>query len=129
MEEFSCPYIISDPKVVMGKNENIHEFAGAYFTLFNNNKKMINKFSVSMLLYDSEGNNPFVGSNCIVSTFERNILPTEIQNFVLPLDPYLSVVPKENYQIGFMYLREIHYADGSVWTDPFGMFAIKEIFD
>lgn len=126
---FSCPYVIANPRVELGKLGETHEFAGAYFTLFNDSEKTISKYTVSFLLYDDEGNNPFIGSNCVVEKIAAETLPHESKDFVISLDSYLSTVPDEPYEIDFIYLREILYSDGSVWSDPFGMYAIKEVYE
>lgn len=126
---FSCPYVIANPRVELGKLDGTHEFAGAYFTLFNDSEKTISKYTLSFLLYDEEGNNPFIGSNCVVEKISAEELPHESKDFVVSLDSYLSTVPDAPYEIDFIYLREILYADGSVWSDPFGMYAVKEVYE
>ncbi len=125
----SCPYVVANPRVELGKLGETHEFAGAYFTLFNDSEKTISKYTVSFLLYDDEGNNPFIGSNCVVEKIAAETLPHESKDFVISLDSYLSTVPDEPYEIDFIYLREILYSDGSVWSDPFGMYAVKEVYE
>lgn len=126
---FSCPYIISNPHVELGEKDNVCEFAGAYFSVFNDSDKTIRDYTVSFLLYDDEGNNPFIGSNCVVEKITLEEKPYESRDVVISLDSYLSVVPDEPYKIDFMYLREIHYSDGSFWSDPFGMYAVKEVYE
>ena len=128
-DSFSCPYLIENPRVEIGAKEGICEFAGAYFTVYNDSDKNIQEYTVSFLLYDDEGNNPFIGSNCVVEKISTEENPHESKNAAVCLDSYLSVVPDEPYKIDFMYLREIKYSDGSVWSDPFGMFAVKEVYE
>ena len=96
-------------------------------TVFDSGKD-IESFSISFMIYDSDGNNPFISSNCIVSKCEWKVGAGEIIDFVVDLDHYISVVPAEPYKVDYLYVREIRYADGSSWKDPFGMFCTKEEF-
>lgn len=129
VDAFSCPYVIDNPRVVLGENDDIHKFAGAYFSVYNDSDKNISEYTVSFLLYDEEGNNPFIGSNCVVEKIAAEESPHDSREAVISLDSYLSVVPDEPYKIDFMYLREIKYSDGTTWSDPFGMYAVKEVYE
>lgn len=128
-QSFSCPYIISNPHVELGKKSNVHEFAGTYFTFYNDSDKTVTEYTVSFLLYDDEGKNPFIGSNCVVEKIAMEQKPHEAREAIVNLDSYLSVVPDEPYVIDFMYIREIRYSDGSSWSDPWGMYAVKEVYE
>ena len=123
---FSCPYEISNPHVEIGESNGDYNFAGMHFSVFNDSSKTVSGFTISFLLYDSEGNNPFIGSNCIVSKCEIEIDGGQISDFVINLDPYISLVPDEPFIVDFIYLREIHYIDGTSWKDPYGMYCIRE---
>ena len=125
-EALSSPYLISNPHIELGEYENAHNFAGMYFSFYNGSDKKIENFTLSFLLYDSDGNNPFVGSNCIVSKCEWPIQSGSSIDFIINLDPYISVVPSEEYQIDYLYVRQITYEDGSVWRDPYGMYCVRE---
>ena len=134
-EALSCPYLISNPHVAIRENpeksgdeekNDDYKFAGMHFSVFNNTKKNVKNFTISFMLYDSDGNNPFIGSNCIVSKCEQEISPEQVSDFVINLDSYISVVPDEPYVADFIYLREIRYEDGSVWKDPYGMYCVRE---
>jgi hypothetical protein len=81
------------------------------------------------MLYDSEGNNPFVGSNNVVERVDGNVPSGASTAVLIPMDDYLTIVPDEPYKIDFMYVRKIEYADGSEWTDPFGMYSAREVFE
>ena len=125
-ESLSCPYLLAHPQVKLGAEDEIQHFAGMNFSLFNDSEKIIERFTVSFMLYDSEGKNPFVGSNCIVSRCDCHILPGAVENFTISLDSFISVVPEEPYLVDFLYIREIRYSDGSSWSDPYGMYCVKE---
>ncbi len=125
-DNFSCPYVISSPRVESGEFEDKHKFAGLHFGLYNDSEKEIESFVLSCMIYDSEGKNPFACSNCIVSRCDWKIKGGALVDFVIDLDHYVSVIPCEAYQVDYIYLREIRYADGSSWKDPYGMFCIRE---
>lgn len=125
----SCPYIIDNPHVELGTVEDKYNFAGMHFSLCNESSKTIEDFTMSFMLYDSDGNNPFVGSNCIVSKCKWNISAGALVEFIINLDPYISTVPDEPYQIDYIYVREINYTDGSSWKDPFGMYCVREAIE
>ena len=126
-ESLSCPYVLANPHVELGSCEEKHNFAGLYFSLFNGSEKNIDEFTVSYMLYDSDGNNPFVGSNSFVSKCKWDLRAGGMVDFVIDLDSYLSVVPDEPYLVDFMYVREISYSDGSSWKDPYGMYCVREV--
>jgi hypothetical protein len=112
--------------VELGQFEDKHNFAGMHFSLFNESGKNIESFTLSFMLYDSEGNNPFIGSNCIVSKCSWPVKSRENIEFVINLDPYISIVPEEPYRLDYIYVREITYEDGSCWKDPYGMYCTRE---
>lgn len=125
-DALTCPYIISNPHVEIGSLEEKYTFAGMHFSLFNESEKTISAFTLSFLLYDSDGNNPFIGSNCIVSRCDWKIPADTNTEFIINLDSYISSVPSDPYIVDYIYIREILYTDGSSWKDPFGMYCIRE---
>ena len=129
MDSLSCPYVISNPHVELGENDENHHFAGMYFSLFNDSAKTIEQFTLSYMIYDADGNNPFIGSNCFVAKCDWNVRGGAIVDFIIDLDPFISVVPEEPYKVDFMYIREISYEDGSSWKDPYGMYCVREAYE
>ena len=125
----SCPYVLDNPHVELGQVEDKYNFAGMHFSLYNESGKTIDNFTMSFMLYDSDGNNPFIGSNCVVSRCKWPVQPGSVCDFVISLDQYLSSVPDEPYTLDYIYLREIHYSDGSSWKDPFGMYCVREAIE
>jgi len=125
----NAPYLIANQKVELGKVENQYDFAGTSFTLYNSSEKDISSFTVSFLLYTSDGNNPFIGSNNIIATINDDIPAGSSKDVILSLDKYISIVPEEPFQIDFMYIRKLSYSDGSSWKDPFGMYSSREIVE
>lgn len=122
----SCPYLIADAAFELGASEKEYEFAGTRFTFHNGSSKDVSSFTVSFMLYDSDGNNPFIGSNNVVEKVDGGVPGGSSKSVVIPMDDYLTVVPDEPYKIDFMYVREIVYSDGSEWSDPFGMYCARE---
>ncbi len=125
----SCPYILSSPRVELGENSDVCKYAGAYFTLYNKSSKEISKCTISFLLYDKDGNNPFIGSNQVTASCSKSVASESEEDFSVSLDKYLSIVPDEAYVMDFIYVRDITYSDGSHWSDPFGMYASSEAFE
>ncbi|MCR5125339.1 MAG: hypothetical protein K6B43_09125 [Treponema sp.] len=129
MNSDNCPYLIANQKFEIGSSSDGYEFAGTRFTFHNGSKKDVKSFTVSFMLYDSDGNNPFIGSNNVVERIDEQVLSGMSKSILLSMDDYLSSVPSEPYQIDYMYVRKIIYSDGSEWTDPFGMYSAREAFE
>lgn len=125
----TCPYVIGKSHVEIGDKEDKYKFAGMHFSFYNESRKDVESFVISFMLYDSEGNNPFIGSNCIVSKCNWKLEGGEAADFIVNLDPYLSVIPDEPFIIDYLYVREITYSDGSSWKDPYGMYCIREEYE
>ncbi len=126
LENLDCPYLIDNPHVEIGQKYTYHKYAGAYLTVYNDSKKTIEKYTVSFMLYDSDGSVPFLGTNCVVARCDTPIPPQQEETFIVNLDSFISSVPDEPYLMDYLYLREIIYTDGSSWKDPFGMYALRE---
>ena len=60
MDIIDCPYIVAENSVEIGEKTGAYDFAGANFTLYNDSAKDISSFTVSFLVYDSDGQNPFI---------------------------------------------------------------------
>ncbi len=127
MFNVDCPYVLNDPHVELGYKPDCHNYAGAYFEFFNDSSKTVKEFSVSFLLYDSDGQSPFTGSNQVTSKIVTSLGPEQSDDFIVNLDPYLAVVPSEPYEMDFVFIKKIIYTDGSTWSDPMGMYAAREV--
>lgn len=130
-----CPYLIANKNCeitnsnIDDENEEINGFAKLKFAFFNGADKTVKSFTLSFMLYDSDGNNPFIGTNNISETFNLEVNPKESKEISFSLDKYLSIVPSEPYQIDFMYVKKIFYTDGTEWSDPFGMYSSREVME
>ena len=125
----SCPYVIANPCVELGEIDNQQSIAGMHFSFLNESEKDIDSFTLSFMLYDSDGKNPFIGSNCIVAKCDWSVRAGAFLDFIISLDSYISVVPDEPFVVDYLYVREIRYSDGSQWRDPYGMYCVREAYE
>lgn len=117
----SIPYGISNPESQIGEIQGLQEFAGIYFTFYNNTEKTVKSFTVSYFVFDNTGEkSPFIGSNVLSSRSFKIIPPNGVQEIHISLDRYINQIPLEPYIIDFFYIKKIEYEDGSVWIDPYG---------
>lgn len=116
-EEFNSPYVLTKLSCTAGKREEYYAFSGINFTLFNATRHDIKKIDVSCLAYDSEGKNPFVGSNTILASCEGVLSSQDFKEYVISLDEKLSYVPEIPFMIDFFCVRRIVFANGEVWED------------
>lgn len=123
MKQFSPPYLVTEQYVRIGQEGQSYMVAGAHFTLFNNSDKTMTKFTLSFRLYDSDGELSGIGTNCLVSNYEGVVLPHKEAKVIVSLDSAVGSELKDAYQIDYVYVTSITYSDGSVWTDPLGLYA------
>ena len=76
-----------------------------------------------MKLFDEEGEPAYECPGRVSFSIEKEIGPDEIFEICLSLDSYMIFVPRSLMEIDYLYVSKIHYADGSVWEDPFGFSA------
>ncbi len=119
-KRFSCPYEITSSKVIEKEAVlhvvNLQDIAFSHITF-------------SFLIYDGDGSNPCLGSNCVVCSFEQRLDVGEMGEFRIPLDEYLVDAAMEDTSelfIKYVYVQEIRYIDKKVWRDSFGMFALQD---
>ena len=116
------PYVITMPQCHVGSLDENYKISGIHFTMYNNSSKQIKNFSCKCMIFDTEGNNPFIGSNCIISKFDEVISSNNERQVIINLDPYLNYVPDAPFVVDNFYISKIVYSDGSVWKDTFGTF-------
>ncbi len=121
MHVSSIPYAISEPECKVGRVDGMHDFAGIYFTFYNNSEKRVKNVIFTCIVFDSDGEkSPLIGSNIISAKFSQEITSYDVHDIVFSLDPYINIEPVEPYIIDFFYIKKIEYLDGSVWEDPYG---------
>ena len=116
------PYVITEPQCKVGQFEDIYNFSGIHFTMYNNSNKTIKNFVCTCTIFDTDGDNPFIGSNCIISKLSNIINPNDNAQIILDLDSYLNYIPSTPYLVENFYVTKIEYSDGTVWKDSFGSF-------
>lgn len=132
----ACPYLLLNPRVELcsgaekqGGVAQDRECLSLRFSFCNESLRTVSAFTLSFTLYDSEGNSPFVGSNSMVERCDTEVRPGEARECVISLDSYVSSPPDEPYIADYLYVRELLFADGSVWKDPYGMYCVHESYE
>lgn len=120
---FGCPYEVADARVEVGERAGCCRLAGLCLTLQNGTDKTVRAFTVSIQLSDADGASPFDGADSVTVPCKADIKPRSQATCAISLDPFLPDAPAEPYAVDSLYLREIQYADGIRWRDPFGMYA------
>ena len=87
----------------------------------NRSDKEIKAFTLVFYLFDEEGNPPDGGRSNVIVTVEADIQPAERKSGSFDLEKVFPVIPEETYSVDFLYVSKIAYADGTEWTDPFGL--------
>jgi len=119
------PYIITTPVCELQGNAFDFTYAGISFDFMNKSQKTIDSITSSFMLFDSTTlTNPFIGSNIFEITKLVLISPDEDREIILSLDKFIHVAPLQPYLIDFFYISKIHYTDGSVWEDKYGVYRI-----
>ena len=118
-----CPYVVADAYMEVGERAGIHRRAGLCLTLQNGTEQTVRAFTVSLRLSDEDGASPFDGADSVTVPCPADIAPRSQATCVISLDPFLPDAPAEPYTVDCLYLREINYADGTRWRDPFGTYA------
>lgn len=118
-----CPYVISGT-IENGTGKAAYRYAGMELCVFNKSDKAVLSFTVVFYVYDENGESPFAGTNCITADCSHYIEAQEESCLSVSLDGFLSESPEEPYQYDYLYISRIIYEDGSVWEDPYGVYAL-----
>lgn len=124
--DWACPYIVEDVHVAFSGDEDLYDSA-LYFDLYNTSQKEIAQCTVSFLLYDEDGNNALEGGGAVVADVEVSLPAMSSVCCVVSLDPFIAELDEDGYKADYFYIRNIVYRDGSVWSDPLGMYASGEL--
>lgn len=123
-EDAGPPYVITQSSVTVGAGSSMYRFAGAHFTVANAGNKTIHSLTVCFLLFDADGDICLPLGNMIESTCLKKIKPFQSQEIVVNLDSVLGSQIRAPYQLGNMFVKQIVFSDGTVWTDPLGLYAV-----
>ena len=120
------PFVITKPVFEITERPFYFNYAGVSFQFFNQTETIVNRITVSFLLYDPRSrDNPFIGSNKFEITKQELVFQNENKEILLSLDRFIHIAPTEPYLIDFFYIYEIQYVDGSVWQDKYGRFRVR----
>lgn len=116
----NVPYVINGQ---FTKENNISEYdlAGVDIFFFNKDKKTVKSFTVVFFLFDEDGEPINTTKNNLVYNVEQYVEFNDSVEFCLSLDEFLYFVPEESCFIDYLYVSNIVYEDGTVWSDPFGL--------
>jgi len=124
INQLTPPYFITEKSINVGEYENVYSFVGASILIYNNSKKNIEKMTITFNLYDEDENYVGYGTNVICTDFTGSIEPKASKKIIINLDDVLGTNVNEGVQMDFVYIKQITYSDGTVWSDPFGLFAL-----
>jgi len=117
----NVPYLIQGE--LSTEESEIYDFMGFNFFFKNKGEKTISKLTVVFYVFDENGEPPFGMKNHIVLNINCNIEPNEIIEDCISLDDFIFSFESSGYVIDYLYISQILYDDGAVWTDSFGVFA------
>ncbi len=118
------PYVING-EFVMEEGASDYSICGVNFFLFNKSQREIKKVDIVFFLFDKDGEPAYECRNKISASIEKIISAGQDCSFCMSLDSYMNSIPAEALLIDYLYLSRIEYEDGSLWEDPYGLFAFK----
>ena len=117
------PVIVSQADCLLSSQNNTFKLAGVSFKCHNTGDKQISRLEVSFLVFtDASGGNPLYDSNVVTAAVDASLAPGESGTFEISLDGRLACIPAEPFFIDGFYVRKVVFADGSDWSDPYGMY-------
>jgi hypothetical protein len=120
------PFVVSKPVVEINGRINSFKYAGIVFQFLNNSQRYVEKITICFMLFDTKSQkSPFIGSNKFEITKYDFLAPEENKEISISLDHYIYIAPIEPYLIDFFYISEIHYIDGTVWQDKYGIYRVR----
>ena len=121
------PFVITKPVFEITERPFYFRYAGIVFNLLNHSENIIEKITVSFMLFDARTQeSPFIGSNKFEISKWDLVLPNENKEIIISLDRFIYIAPTEAYLIDFFFITEILYVDGSIWQDKYGMFRVRD---
>ncbi|MBR1405203.1 MAG: hypothetical protein IJ558_13650 [Treponema sp.] len=122
---FDCPYEITSLDIIHTP-EAEDDVLVVHFLFENLMNRPVEACTVSFILYDDEGNTLALGSEAIVESVRESVGSNEacLIRVVVPSSRFDTTAT--HFRIDYFYLRDIHYADGSIWRDPYGRFCLGD---
>lgn len=122
---YQAPYVISKPECIIGEVEGYCKYAGVMLEFYNTADKDITNIQLSFALFDPETKkSSLFGTSHIVTTYDQIIPPEVSTELCISLDSYMYAKPESAFIIENFCITAITYADGSKWTDYFGVHSI-----
>ena len=120
------PFVITKPVFETIERPYYFNYAGIVFKFLNKNNKIVEKITVSFLLFDPKTHDsPFIGTNKFLITKWDIVHANENKEIIISLDQFIYIAPAEPYIIDAFYVYEIRYVDGSVWQDKYGKYRVR----
>ena len=119
-------FAISVPEFKDSSSDNRCKLGGVYFDFYNKAECSVAYLEVRMNVYDGNtGKIAFTGQGTLIEDQIIWIKSGEKKNVCIPLDKYITVIPKEGYFIDQFYVSWIEYEDGRYWSDEYGVYAVS----
>ena len=118
-----CPYVASEAEIICEAKDSVCEFAYAKFDFYNKKDIPVKSLRFSFRFYDEEGEIPFAGDNLVQADLSSEIAGKSKEEILISLDDFIYASVPENLQADYLYIEKISYADGSTWTDKWGIYA------
>ncbi len=116
----NVPYYVKG-KFVTDENVSDFDICGVDIHFVNKSDKEVVEFTVVFFLFDEEGEPVNTTKNNLVFSIKEDLKPRDSLDICISLDDYVHYLPDENSFIDYLYVSHITYADGTVWSDPFGL--------
>lgn len=115
-----CPYSIYGEPFFYKNGIN----TGFEFFIENNGENPIEKFSIVFSMFDEDGE-PVFDSGWISIDVEKTILQGETYSYMIDIEDFINADDVQTLITDYLYLSKIVFANGEVWEDPFGLYAIE----
>lgn len=123
INQLTPPYYVTNQEVNIGDYKDLYSYVGASISIYNKSEKTIAKMIIAFNVFDEDENYFGYGTNSVCSDFIGIIKPKETEKIIINLDSVLGSHLENGLQIDNLYIKQITYTDGSVWSDPLGLFA------
>jgi hypothetical protein len=114
-DENQIPYLISGDIELSESDSYCLDYK-----FYNNSGKNVYAFTLVLFVYDEDGNPPPYCSSNFVINVASVVSSYSYSEDKIDLKPYIVEVNEVYYNIDYIYISNIVYEDGSVWSDPLG---------
>lgn len=114
--ENQIPYVISGD-IDFDEDESIL----LHYKIYNNSEKSICSYTIVFYVYDEDGNPPVYCSSNFVINITSVVAPYSYIEDDVNLQSYFVETFDSTYNIDYLYVSNILYSDGTVFSDPLGL--------